>query len=112
MGFTFSFVNVIVQFHYPTTTYKLMQTHLVSDALCPWLATSGESKLKIAFSSSSEFALHRKLLEIVGVEVDVGDAAEVGVVGKPGEDGKRLSRGRDPFVLILENEKKKKMLLI
>lgn len=75
----------------------------MSDAVCwPWLAISGESKLKMAFSSSSEVAGALKLADIVGVDTGVGDVAEVGVVGNPeGDDGNRLSRGRDPLVLIL-----------
>lgn len=74
----------------------------MSDAHCPWLEISGVSKLNIALSSSSDVALHLRLLEMVGVDAGVGDVAEVGVVGNPvGEEGNLLSRGRDPFVLIL-----------
>lgn len=73
---------------------------------CAGLITSCCSKLKMALSSSSEVAVGVLRLEPERDEAagGVGVGEEVGVVGKPvggGEEGKRLSRGNEPFVLIL-----------
>lgn len=71
----------------------------------PGLITSLWSKLKMALSSSSELVVGVLRLELERDEAagGVGVGEEVGVVGRPvggGEEGRRLSRGSEPFVLI------------
>lgn len=73
---------------------------------CAGLMTSLCSKLKMALSSSSELADGVLRLEPGRDEAagGVGVGEEVGVVGRPvggGEEGRRLSRGSEPLVLIL-----------
>lgn len=66
------------------------------------LVRSGWSKLNMALSSSSEVVGALKVPLVVGVVDEVGVEAEVDVDDRAdGEEGSRLSRGSEPFVLIL-----------
>lgn len=79
-------------------------TNLVSEVV-RWigLAKSGWSKLNMALSSSSEVVGALKEALVVGVVDEVGVVVEVDVADRAeGEEGRRLSRGSEPFVLILQ----------